>query len=125
MSNPKKPILMGTAVGAALLASTFFSILTVEAACTNPSPQPAGFAVPCPVFSLSANSVPQSGTLTFTATPQPGTDYIYTTAYISQGTAWNPYTLLGNNAVPSYSSSLASLTLSSAQLSSLDLGTHS
>src|SRR5207248_7608631 len=42
----------------------------------------------------------------------------------SQGTAWNPHTLSGNNAVPNYSSSAASLTLSSTQLSSLSLGTH-
>src|SRR5439155_5909256 len=58
------------------------------------------------------------------ATPQPGTDYIYTTAYVSQGTAWNPYTLSGNNAYPAYSSALASLTLSSTQLQSLSTGTH-
>ena len=85
---------------------------------------PTGFAAPCPVFSLSASSVSQSQTLTLTATPQPGTDYILTTAYISQGTAWNPYTLSGNNAAPSYSSALASLTLSSGQLTALSLGTH-
>src|SRR5207249_7992639 len=58
------------------------------------------------------------------ATPQAGTDYLYTTTYVSQRTAWNPYTLSGNNAYPSYSSALASLTLSSTQLSSLSLGTH-
>ncbi len=99
-------------------------ILSASAACTNPSPLPTGFAAPCPVFSLSASSVPQSGTLTLSATPQAGTDYILTTAYISQGTAWNPYTLSGNNAVPNYSSALASLTLTSSQLSALSLGTH-
>jgi hypothetical protein len=93
-------------------------------ACTNPSPVPAGYAAPCPVFSLSAASVSQTGTFTLSATPQAGTDYIYTTAYISQGTTWNPYTLSGNNAAPSYSSSLASLTLSSTQLQALSLGTH-
>src|SRR5229473_7074164 len=99
-------------------------IVPAYAACSNPSPLPTGFAAPCPVWSVSASSVPQSSTLTLSATPQAGTDYILTTAYISQGTAWNPYTLSGNNAVPNYSSSLASLTLSSAQLSSLSLGTH-
>jgi hypothetical protein len=99
-------------------------IVPAQAACTNPSPLPTGFAAPCPVFSLSANSVSQAQTLTLSATPQAGTDYILTTAYISQGTNWNPYTLQGNNAVPSYSSSLASLTLSSAQLQALSLGTH-
>ena len=98
--------------------------LPANAACANPSPLPTGFAAPCPVFSLSANAVTQSQTLSLTATPQPGTDYILTTAYISQGTAWNPYTLSGNKAAPSYSTSLASLTLSSTQLSSLSLGTH-
>src|SRR5437870_8323551 len=125
MSNIKKPFLMGgTAAGAALLISTFFSILAVDAACSNPSPIPTGFAAPCPAFSLSAASVTQSQTLTLSATPQVGTDYIYTTAYVSEGTAWNPYTLQGNNAYPSYSSALASLTLSSTQLSALSLGTH-
>src|SRR6266702_7489122 len=66
------------------------------AACTNPSTIPTGFTAPCPVFSLSATTVTQSQTLTLSATPQPGTDYIYTTAYISNGTTWNPYTLAGN-----------------------------
>src|SRR5437660_12001630 len=88
----------------------------IRAACTNPSPLPTGFAAPCPVFSLSSTTLTQSQTLTLSATPQPGTDYIYTTAYVSQGTAWNPYTLQGNNAYPAYSSALASLTLSSTQL---------
>src|SRR5438445_5512883 len=125
MSNLKKPFLMGTAAaGAALCASVFFSILAVHAACTNPSTIPSGFAAPCPVFSLSSTTVTQAQTLTLSATPQAGTDYIYTTAYVSQGTAWNPYTLSGNNAYPSYSSALASLTLSSTQLSALSLGTH-
>jgi hypothetical protein len=98
--------------------------LPAYAACSNPSPIPTGFAAPCPVFSLLATTVSQSQTLTLTATPQAGTDYILTTAYISNGSTWNPYTLLGNNAVPSYSSSAATLTLSSAQLSALGIGTH-
>src|SRR6266705_616034 len=125
MSNLKKSFLMGTAAaGMALLASAFFSILAVHAACQNPPTIPQGFTTPCTVFSLSSTALTQSQTLTLSATPQPGTDYIYTTAYVSQGTAWNPYTLSGNNAYPSYSSALASLTLSSAQLSSLSPGTH-
>jgi len=125
MSNLKKSFLMGTAAaGTALLASAFFSILAVHAACTNPSTIPTGFASPCPVFSLSNASVTQAQSLTLSATPQAGTDYIYTTAYVSNGTTWNPYTLSGNNAYPSYSSALASLTLSSTQLSALSLGTH-
>src|SRR6266571_3516240 len=125
MSNLKRSFLMGTAAaGAALVASAFSSILVVQAACTNPATIPTGFAAPCPAFSLSATTVTQSQTLTLSATPQPGTDYIYTTAYVSNGTTWNPYTLAGNTVYPSYSSALASLTLSSAQLSSLSLGTH-
>src|SRR6266550_8122226 len=125
MSNLKKSFLMGTAAaGAALIASAFFSVLAVSAACTNPSTIPPGFATPCPVFSLSSTTVTQSQTLTLSATPQPGTDYIYTTAYVSNGTTWSPYTLLGNNAYPSYSSAVASLTLSSTQLSTFSLGTH-
>src|SRR5439155_8168127 len=107
----------------AVLGIFSFNLLA-NAACTNPSPLPAGFAAPCPVWSLSSASVSQSGTLTLSATPQPGTDYILTTAYISQGSAWNPYTLAGNNAVPNYSSAIASLTLTSSQLSALSLGTH-
>src|SRR5713101_7113730 len=99
-------------------------IVPAYAACSNPSPLPTGFAAPCPVWSVSASSVPQSSTLTLSATPQAGTDYILTTAYISQGPTWNPYTLSGNNAIPSYSSSLASLTLSSTHHQALSLGTH-
>src|SRR5438067_13859260 len=87
--------------------------LPALAACTNPATIPTGFAAPCPVFRLSSTSVTQSQTLTLSATPQPGTDYIYTTAYVSQGTTCNSYTLQGNNAYPTYSSALASLTLSS------------
>jgi len=125
MSNLKKSFLMGTAAaGTALVAFAFFSVLAVHAACTNPATIPTGFAAPCPVFSLSATSVTQAQTLTLSAAPQAGTDYIYTTAYVSNGSTWNPYTLSGNNAYPSYSSALASLTLSSTQLSSLSLGTH-
>jgi len=125
MSNLKKSFLMGgAAAGAALVASAFFSVLAVHAACTNPATIPSGFAAPCPVFSLSSTSVTQAQTLTLSATPQAGTDYIYTQAYVSNGTTWSPYTLAGNNAYPSYSSALASLTLSSTQLSSLSLGTH-
>src|SRR5436309_15066415 len=125
MSNLKKSFLMGgAAAGAALIASAFFSILAVSAACTNPATIPTGFTAPCPVFSLSSTSLTQAQTLTLSATPQPGTDYIYTTAYVSQGTAWNPYTLQGNNAYPAYSSALASLTLSSTQLQALSLRTH-
>src|SRR5436309_6934322 len=125
MSNLKKSFLVGgAAAGAAILTSAFFSVLAVHAACTNPATIPTGFTAPCPVFSLSSTTVTQAQTLTLSALPQPGTDYIYTTAYVSQGTAWNPYTLQGNNAYPAYSSALASLTLSSTQLQSLSLGTH-
>src|SRR6266852_1129913 len=113
---------LATFLGAALGIASLNNL--AQAACTNPATIPTGFAAPCPVWSPSASSVSQSQTLTLTATPQIGTDYILTTAYISQGTNWNPYTLSGNNAVPSYSSSVASLTLSSTQLSSLSLGTH-
>src|SRR6266567_2644637 len=114
MLNLRKSFRMGAAAaGAALCASAFFSILAVHAACTNPATIPTGFTAPCPVFSLSSTSITQAQTLTLSATPQAGTDYIYTTAYISQGTAWNPYTLSGNNAYPTYSSAAASYTLSS------------
>jgi hypothetical protein len=98
--------------------------LSAHAACTSPSPLPSGFAVPCPVFSLSANSVPQSGSLTLSATPQAGTDYIYTTAYYAAGSQWLPVTLTGNNAAPSYSTGLAQGTFSASILSNLPLGTN-
>src|SRR5712692_2375498 len=116
MTNLKRMLLVVTVgvAGLLLISGVLFSY-RVQAACVNPSPLPEGYAAPCPVFSLSATAVPQNGTLTLTATPQAGTDYIYTTAYIYNGTAWNPYTLAGNNAYPSYSSAQASLTLSSTQ----------
>jgi hypothetical protein len=123
--NNLKRILIAATVGIAgmlLICSMLFSY-RAQAACTNPSPI-TGYAAPCPVFSLSASTVPQSGTLTLTATPQAGTDYIYTTAYVYNGTAWQSYPLAGNNAYPNYSSAQASLTLSSTQLSSLSVGTH-
>src|SRR6266849_5425239 len=91
---------LATVLGAVF--GMFAMTLPAYAACSNPSPIPTGFAAPCPVFSLSATTVSQSQTLTLTATPQAGTDYIYTTAYVSQGTTWSPYTLSGNNAYPSY-----------------------
>src|SRR5712691_10789126 len=88
--------------GLILVLSALLGVLSMNlpanAACTNPATIPTGFAAPCPVFSLSASTVTQSQTLTLSATPQVGTDYILTTAYISQGTTWNPYTLAGNNA---------------------------
>src|SRR5881227_451295 len=101
--------------GLAIVLSTLLGVvgmnIPANAACTNPATIPTGFAAPCPVWSVSSASVSQSSTLTLSATPQAGTDYILTTAYISQGTTWNPYTLIGNNAAPSYSTALASLTL--------------
>jgi len=83
-------------------AGLFGGALSVSAACTNPSPLPSGYAAPCPVWSVSPASVSQSGTLALSATPQAGTDYIYTTAYYAKGTQWLPLTLTGNNAAPSY-----------------------
>src|SRR6266705_11816 len=101
MSNLKRSFLMGTAAaGAALVASAFFSILAGHAACTNPSTIPTGFAAPCPVFSLSATTVPPSQTLTHPANQQPRTDYLYTTPHISHGPTRNPYTLAGNTVYP-------------------------
>jgi Right handed beta helix region len=85
---------------------------------------PSGYASPCPVFSISPGTLAQSGTLTLSATPQAGTDYIYTTAYYAQGTQWLPTTLQGNNAAPSYSSGPASGALNASSLSSLPIGTN-
>src|SRR6266851_6199990 len=96
---------LATFLGAALGIASLNNL--AQAACTNPSTIPTGFAAPCPVFSLSATTVTQAQTLTLSATPQAGTDYIYNQAYISNGTTWNPYTLAGNNATPSYSSAQA------------------
>jgi hypothetical protein len=95
-----------------------------QAACSNPSPLPSGYASPCPVFAVSPASVAQTGTLTLSATPQAGTDYIYTTVYYAQGSTWTPVTLAGNSAAPSYSSGPASGALSAAILSTLPIGTN-
>jgi hypothetical protein len=108
----------------AALAGVFGGALSTYAACSNPSPMPTGYASPCPVFSLSANSVSQSQTLTLSAIPQPGTDYIYTTAYYAAGSQWLPTTLIGNNIAPSYSTSVAQGYLTPTILSTLPLGTN-
>jgi hypothetical protein len=50
--------------------------LSAYAACSNPSPMPQGYASPCPVWAVSPASVSQSSSLTLSATPQAGTDYI-------------------------------------------------
>jgi hypothetical protein len=105
-------------------AGLFGGALSVSAACTNPSPLPRGYAAPCPVFSVSPASVAQSSSLTLSATPQAGTDYIYTTAYYAKGSTWLPITLTGNNAAPSYSSGPATGSLPSSSLSALPAGTN-
>src|ERR1700730_3667650 len=106
------------------ISSALFFTLPARAACSNPTPMPAGYASPCPVFSVSPASVSQSGTETPSATPQPGTDYIYTTAYYARGTQWLPITLAGNNAAPSYSTSVATGFLTPSILSTLSAGTN-
>jgi len=98
--------------------------LSAYAACSNPSPLPSGYAAPCPVWTVSPASVAQSGTLTLSAAPQPGTDYIYTTAYYAKGSTWLPVTLTGNNAAPSYSSGPAQGSLSASILSTLSVGSN-
>jgi Abnormal spindle-like microcephaly-assoc'd, ASPM-SPD-2-Hydin len=85
---------------------------------------PVGYASPCPVWAVSPASISQSQTLTLSATPQAGTDYIYTTAYYAQGSTWTPVTLTGNNAAPSYSSGPATGSLTPTILSTLPLGTN-
>jgi hypothetical protein len=100
-------------------AGLFGGTFTAYAACSNPSPLPSGYAAPCPVFSVSPALVAQSGTETLSASPQPGTDYIYTTAYYAQGSTWLPVTLTGNNAAPSYSSGPAQGSLTPSILSTL------
>jgi len=101
--------------------------------CSNTNPIPSGYAVPCPVWSLSSVSVPTSGSLTLTATAQPGTNYIYTTIFISEPAsscqgkvagAWCPFTLQGTVAYPGYSSTQASLALTTTQLQTLSQGSH-
>jgi hypothetical protein len=56
--------------------------------------------------------------------PQPGTDYIYTTAYYAKGSTWLPVTLTGDNAAPSYSLGVATGALSSSVLSTLTPSTN-
>lgn len=94
--------------------------------CINPSSIPVGFASPCPVLSISAQSVSRSsGSLTINTTPSSGSSaYIYTTVYISNNGQWIPYTLSGSSSYPGWSTSQASLNLNSSQLSSLTTGTH-
>jgi hypothetical protein len=122
---PKRILLAATlSVFAILLVSSLLFSGRVQAACANPSPLLSGYTAPCPVFSLSSTTVAQNGSLTLTATPQAGIDYVYTTAYIYDGTTWKPYTLAGNNAYPNYSSAQASVTLNTTQLSSLPTGTR-
>src|SRR6266849_6441537 len=105
-------------------AGFFLFVSLVHAACSNPSPLPSGYAAPCPVWTVSPASVAQSGTLTLSAAPQPGTDYIYTTAYYAKGSTWLPVTLTGNNAAPSYSSGPAQGSLSASILSTLSVGSN-
>lgn len=112
-------------IGLAFAGLVVFGVtLSAYAACSNPSPMPAGYASPCPVFSVSPASVSQSQSLTLSATPQAGTDYIYTTAYYAQGSTWTATTLTGNNAAPSYSSGPASGSLPASILSTLPVGTN-
>src|ERR1700730_9789473 len=106
------------------ISSALFFPLPARAACTNPSPMPAGYASPCPVFSVSPASISQSGIETLSASPQPGTDYIYTTAYYARGTQWLPVTLTGNNIAPSYSTGPATGALTPSILSTLSAGTN-
>ena len=117
-------VLLGTVCVAFAGLVVFGGALSAYAACSNPSPMPAGYAAPCPVFSVSPASVSQTGSLTLTATPQAGTDYIYTTAYYAQGSTWLATTLTGNNAAPSYSSGPAQGSLTPSILSTLPLGTN-
>jgi len=102
----------------------FSSLASAQSSCSNPSPLPAGYASPCPVFSVSPASVSQTQTLTLSATPQPGTDYIYTTAYYAKGSTWLATTLTGNNAAPSYSFGPAAGSLPASILSTLTPGTN-
>src|SRR6266852_1608431 len=115
----KKPLILSIYISSALLFA-----LSASAACSNPSPMPTGYAAPCPVFSVSPASLSQSGTLTLSATPQVGTDYIYTTAYYAQGSTWLPTTLSGNNAAPSYSTGPAQGSLTPSILQTLTPGTN-
>jgi hypothetical protein len=111
-------------IGLALAAGVCDGTFPAAAACSNPSPLPSGYAAPCPVFSVSPVSVSQTGTLTLSATPQPGTDYIYTTAYYAKGSTWLPITLSGNNAAPSYSSGPATGSMPASIFSTLTPGTN-
>jgi hypothetical protein len=107
-----------------LAGASCCSLALAQAGCVNPSPLPSGYAAPCPVFSVSPASVSQTSALSITATPQAGTDYIYTTADYAQGSAWLPVQLSGNNAAPSYSSGPATGSLTPSILSTLHTGTN-
>jgi hypothetical protein len=107
-----------------LYLSLFALSLSVHAACLNPSPI-TGFALPCPVFSVSSASLSQASTLTLTATPQAGTDYIYTTAYYAKNGAWVSFNLSGTGTyMPTYSSTVAMGSLDPSILAILPQGTN-
>lgn len=107
----------------ALSSSHLFRALAQT--CANPAPIPSGFAVPCPVFAVSPPTVAPTGTENLTATPQQGTDYIYTTAYYAKSGTWLPITLAGSGPyIPTYSSGAASGSLGSQILSTLPTGTN-
>jgi hypothetical protein len=73
--------------------------VSAKASCQNP-PAVTGYASPCPTFSLSTYSIPQSGTLTGTITPTSGaTQYIYTTGYVYNGSSWLAETIQGSSQV--------------------------
>jgi hypothetical protein len=89
-------------------------------ACTNPQ-VPQGFANPCPVFSVTPTSTSATGTITVTATPG-SKQYVSEQFYVYNGNSWSQYQFQGVFGAHGYTTSTATYTLSSSQLSELPSG---
>lgn len=90
-------------------------------ACSNPSPMPGGFALPCPVLGVTPTSTAPSGSVTVTATPG-ANQYVNQQFYLYNGSAWTSYQFQGSF-TRGYTSNTANYTLTSSQLSQLPQGT--
>ncbi len=90
-------------------------------ACTNPGQIPSGFTTPCPVFDAEPTSVQSSGSVTITVTPNVANQYISQNFFLFNGSTWVSSTLVGNFK-NGFSTSTATYTITSSQLSKLPSG---
>jgi hypothetical protein len=112
----KHTFLFTLVLGAGLIFGT-----STAHACTNPGSLPAGFANPCPIFDAEPTQVTQSGSVALTAAPTAAKQYISQTFYV-YGSSWQPLSFSGTFK-KGYTTSTATYTLSSSQLSQLPPGT--